>query len=117
MATITPTITYPRRRRIKAVWSNLDSGDVGASVDFTRYADKTVQVDITTAGDATLEMQGSNDDSNWGPLKEPDGTALTGLTTDNDVFVLLENPGYIRPNVDGSTGVGWTITLEAVASG
>ena len=117
MATIVPTVTTPAKRRIRAVWAGMASGDVGAPVDFARYADKTCQVDITTAGDGSLEMQGSNDGTNYAAMKEPDGTAITGVTTDNDIFSLLENPRDIRPSIAGSTGSGWTVTLEAVASG
>ena len=104
MATITPTVTQPGKRRIRVVWANLSSNDVGGGVDISRYADKTAQVDITTVGSGTLEMQGSMDASNWSALKEPDGTALTGLNTDNDTFSILENPTHIRPNVGGSGG-------------
>lgn len=117
MATIVPTVTAPGKRRIRAVWANMASGDVGAVVDIARYADKTVQVDIGTAGDGSLEMQGSNDGTTFAAMKEPDGTVITGVTTDGELFALLENPRDVRPSIAGTTGSGWTVTLEAVASG
>ena len=117
MATVVPVITYPRKRRIRAVWSNLSSGDVGAAIDFTRYQDKTVQVNIGTLGSGVMSIEGSNDGVKWAALKEPDGTAITGINTDGEIFALLENPGRVRPNVGGTGGSGWTITLEAVAGG
>jgi hypothetical protein len=86
------------------------SPSTGTPQSAAQFNDKCVQVSGTfgAAGSATIE--GSNDNTNWFPLHDPAGAALT--ITAAGLKEILENPLYIRPNVtagDGTTAL--TVTL------
>lgn len=79
-----------------ATWTDLDVGDTGAPVEAAAYPDKTVQcVGTGTA----IPMEGSNDGTNWAPLNDFAGVAISldGTTAASSMQAIRENPLYIRP--------------------
>lgn len=107
----------------KIVWgplttTNRTGSKVGlnGTVPICRLSDKTVHfTGDFGAGTPLLTLQGSNDGTNWLPLTDPQGTAITYGAAAMEAVV--ENPLYIRPSLaagDGNTSV--TVILVAVLS-
>lgn len=114
MATIKPTITPTQTNKAcVAAWAALANGDYGAAVDQSQYTDKGIQVFGTFGAGGALQLQGSNDGTNWAPLSDPQGNVLT-ITAAGIKFV-AEATRYIRPAVtggDGTTSITTTILLK-----
>jgi hypothetical protein len=94
-------------------WSGLLNTDTGAQVDWTEYSDRCVQVTGTFGASGSCTMQGSNDGTNWAPLTDPQGNALT--FTSQKIEQALELPRYVRPNVtagDGTTNLVATLCMR-----
>jgi hypothetical protein len=105
MATITPTVTYnPQgcQNSVLVTWANLANGDVGAPFMGLEYTDRTVQVSGNFGTTVTLTMQGSNDNSNWDSLTDPQANAIA--KTAQGIEAILEAPIYIRPSAGGGSG-------------
>jgi len=113
MATVTPTVQYIPNGQANAVlvtWSNMANGDVGAPVEGVDYADRTVQFGGTFGVGGSVTFEGSNNNSAYVALTDPQGNAIT--KTAAALEVIEEGPRYARPNVtagDGSTAI--TVTL------
>lgn len=101
MATTVIT-TYPAKGLSLATWASLLTTENGNSISCARWADKTVQVSGTAGVGGTVEIEGSNDGTNWGDLHDPQGNALTALTA--TVELIAENPMFIRAIVAGGDG-------------
>ena len=108
MAVITPTITRPGNDNsvIVATYTNMANGDTGAPFLFPQHADRTIQVVGTFGAGGNLRWQGSNDESNWATLTDPQGNALD--VTSAKIEAITEVPLASRPNVtagDGTTSL------------
>lgn len=87
-------------------WAGLDSDDSGAAIECMDYADRTVQITGTFGAAGSITMQGSNDGTNWFPLTDPQGNAIT--KTAAALELIMEAPLYLRPLVtagDGTTNL------------
>ena len=96
-----------------ATWSGLLNTDTGAPLDWTEYADRCLQVTGTFGAGGSCTIQGSNDGSNWSPLTDPQGNALT--FTSQKIEQALELPRYVRPIVtagDGTTNLVVTLCMR-----
>ena len=96
-----------------ATWSGLLNTDTGAPLDWTEYADRCLQVTGTFGAGGSCTIQGSNDGSNWSPLTDPQGNALT--FTSQKIEQALELPRYVRPIVtagDGTTSLVATLCMR-----
>lgn len=87
-------------------WSGLLNGDTGTPVEMIDYPDKTVTITGTFGAGGSITMQGSNDNSNWFAITDPQGNAVT--KTAAGMELMIECPRYLRPNVtagDGTTNL------------
>jgi len=96
-------------------WDDLDAGDSGTPVPVCNMTDKAVTIELGTAGDSTITIQGSLEPTNptvWHTLNDPQGNALTGIATSR-IEQILENVYFIRPLLGGTTGANWVVRLIA----
>ncbi len=87
-------------------WTELDSDDSGEAVSLVDYTDRTVAITGTFGVGGSITMQGSNDNTNWFALTDPQGNAIT--KTAAAMELMMEAPLYIRPLVtagDGTTSL------------
>ena len=113
MATITPTNALIGGN-LQITWAAMAGGDVGAAYTnpaFFRLA--SVQYDTGTWGTSTLTIQGSNDDTNYYTLADPQGNALSKIA--NGLEVILEAPLYYRPSFGAGTGSALSVVLAFTA--
>lgn len=112
MATRTPTIEIIGERCVRATWSGLLNGDVGAPVEWPAYMDRSVQVTGTFGAGGSVSIDGSNDGVNFVPLSNPRGNALAMASASLEQ---IEDCAYkMRPSVtagDGTTNL--VVTLFA----
>ena len=101
-----------QRNAVLYTWTGLLNGDQGSAVEAADWADRTVQIAGTFGVGGSVTLEGSNDNSNWVALTDPQGNAVTKTAAGLEVFE--EGPRYIRPNVtagDGTTSL--TVTVWA----
>lgn len=114
MAVITPTVTKPNNDNsiIVVQWASMANGDTGAPAKFPQHADRTIQVTGTFGAGGNLRWQGSNDETNYATLNDPQGNALD--ITSAKIEAVSELTLIARPNVtagDGTTSL--TVTMLA----
>ena len=117
MATITPTVTYApdgNRNAVLVVWAALANGDDGAPFKGFGIIDGSVQVQGTFGVGGSVQMELSNDATNYQLAADPQGNDV--IKTAADLETLLDIVGrQIRPRVtagDGTTSLN--VTLYAV---
>lgn len=94
-------------------WSGLaTSGDIGDTQSAPAYSEKTFTVTGTFTGAPTVALQGSNDGTNWFPLKNKQGTAITFAAAGMDTT--QDRPLFVRPTLSAGAG-GAAITVICVA--
>jgi hypothetical protein len=90
-------------------WSGLLNGDTGAPVDWSEYADRSVQLSGTLGVGGNCRIEGSNDPdtaTTYATLNDAGGTALDMAAL--KIEQVLESTRWIRPNItagDGSTAL------------
>ena len=87
-------------------WTGLDNDDSGIPVDLVDFPDKTVTITGTFGAAGSITMEGSNDNTNWFALTDPQGNAIT--KTSAAMELIVEAPRYVRPRVtagDGTTSL------------
>lgn len=102
--------TYPGHGVALATWAALANGEAGQPVSLHRYPDKTFQISGTFGAGGSVNIEGSNDGSNWNVLADINGNALTRNASGIDT--ISDNPFYIRANCtvgDGTTNLKITI--------
>jgi hypothetical protein len=115
MAVRTPTLSYypnGAQNTVVAVWTGLLNGDTGLPVDLPEFPDKSFQITGTFGAGGSVNCEGSNDGTNYLPLTDPQGNAITKTAT--AIEVAEESTRYTRPNVtagDGTTSL--TVTMVA----
>lgn len=92
------------------VWAAMAGADTGERVKLVQFADRVVQVEGTFDG-ATVVFEGSNDDTNYHTLMDPQGNALS--FTASGLEAVLEAPFYVRPRTSGG-GVSTAVTVTLV---
>ncbi len=106
MAVIPATVTRLPNGYTKITWLTLTQGDTGQPVNVAQYPDRTVQATGTFSGSGTIAIQGSNDLSTFGALRDLQGSTIALANT--VPIVIAENTEQIRPSVssgDGSTDI------------
>ena len=94
-------------------WAGLaTSGDIGDTQSAPAYSEKTFTVTGTFTGAPTVALQGSNDNINWFPLKNKQGTAITFAAAGMDTT--QDRPLFVRPTLSAGAG-GAAITVICVA--
>lgn len=100
--------TYPEEGVVQADWIGpLANAEAGDANQLSQKNIKSVQVIGTFGAGGSVAIEGSNDGTTWGALRDSTGTliAITAATMIRDV---LENTRYIRPRVtagDGTTAL------------
>lgn len=106
----------------KVTWVLTTANPQGKAVSMSEWADKTFDIDGTSAGNAwggaTCAIQGGNTGAVGGAITNPQtlnnpagGTALS--TSANKVAAVIENPLLIAP-VLTTPGAGATVTVTAI---
>jgi len=116
MAIRTPKVEILGERTARATWTGLLNGDTGAPIDWGAYADRSVQVTGTFGAGGSVQMEGSNDGSNFVALSDLRGSALA--VTSAKIEQIEDCSYQFRPNVtagDGTTSL--TVTLFARKAG
>jgi hypothetical protein len=118
MATIAPSIQNISDEGIGnassrvITWANLTQAgsDVGGEVSWVGFPDRAVQVAGTFGVGGAVVIEGSIDGSNYAPLTDPQGNALS--FTAAKIEAISELVRFIRPRVtagDGTTSL--TVSL------
>lgn len=87
-------------------WTGLLNGDTGAPVELVDNVDRTATITGTFGAGGSVTIQGSNDGTNWFPIVDPQGNAVT--KTAASMELMTEAPRYFRPIVtagDGTTSL------------
>lgn len=112
MATINPTIQKDfisdDGSVVLATWTPVTESDTCQAVEFSQYPDRCMQV-VGTFGGATAILQGSNDGTNWFPIKNVQGTALSMAAAGGQQAA--EGPRFMRPSASGGAAQSLTFTL------
>lgn len=112
MATITGTTAKVTDGGVNntyiATWAALGNADVGTQVAMAGASDRSVQIEGTFAS-ATVVIQGSNDGTNWQPLTDPQGNAIS--KTAAALEQISELTRFVRPSTSGGAGTNVTVTL------
>lgn len=109
MATITPTQSYPvegNKEFLLVSWENLQNGDDGEPFILSQYADRSVHVMGTFGVGGTVELQGSNNTTDYIQLTDNLGNGLSFTTP--TLRQVMEIVGSVKPSVtdgDGSTSI------------
>jgi hypothetical protein len=105
MATITPTVEYLHKDRIKVyTWTGLTTNDIGDKVDVSLWNIKSVH-SYGTFGGATLAVQESNEitsPTNWATRQSITGAGLVAETVE---------AVWLRLSVTGGAGVSITVKV------
>lgn len=114
MATILMTNSdeFNREGTRRAEWLALTTGDDGQPINWSEFADRSVQV-YGTFGGATVTMQGSNDlgpvPTNWNTLTDLQGNALAFTVA--GLEMVAEPTCWIRPVVTGGVGASLNVQM------
>lgn len=116
MTTINATVNRTNQRAALITWASLGNGDDGGGWAPGEQVNCSVQIVGTMGSGGSINIEGSNDGTNWEILTDWQGNALT--FTAEGLSQIMETPQFIRPNVtagDGSTDL--SIYLFAVSGG
>lgn len=113
VGTLTPLKSFGARSHVVS-WTPLLNGDVGDQAEFPGASFRTAQITGTFGTGGTIQIQGSNDGTNWVVLTDPQGNAIT--KTAAGIEIVEEVTRYIRPAVtagDGTTSLTVTLLLRS----
>lgn len=104
MATVT-TEKVLHGEAMQYSWTVRQSDTTGDAITAAEYGDRTVQIGtsgVTGFGTATVTLQGSNDNTNWFTLTDPQGTGIA--KTSASIETVMEVTRYTRAIMTGATG-------------
>ena len=101
----TASAAEPIGGAVSVEWAALSGNEDGASVDMTRWPDKSVQVYGTFT---SITIQGSNDGGTWATLDDQKGDPLVLVAP--GIHMVAQNTVYIRPVAVGA-GAGCTVII------
>lgn len=97
-------------------WSGLLNSDTGDPYEIPSASDRSIQFQGTFGTGGTIQIEGSNDGTNYIVLTDPQGNAIT--KTAAAIEAITELPRYIRPRVtagDGTTNLVASLFMKRVA--
>lgn len=110
MATRNPTFVQPGGANVDhatlVTWTGLLNGDDGSPVNLSDFPDRTIQILGTFGTGGSVNFEGSNNNTNWEILTDPQGNAIT--KTAASMEFVTETPLWVRPRVtagDGTTSL------------
>ena len=95
-------------------WNGLALNDTGLPFVLSQYADRSVQVVGTFGVGGIVVIEGSNDNSNYATLNDPQGNPIS-FTLTNKIETISEIVVAIRPKVtagDGTTAVNISMLVR-----
>jgi hypothetical protein len=95
-------------------WTGLANGDSGAPLQMPDCSDRSIQIGGTFGAGGSLQIEGSNDGTNYIVLTDPQGNALTFTTA--RLEAVSEATAYIRPRVTAGDGTT-LLTCHLVSKG
>jgi len=117
MAVASPTITTignDRDGSVKLVtWLLTNADQTGAVIPSAEWADRSVQVEGTWST-AVIEIEGSNDGTNFKTLTDPQGNAISMATATNRLEQIMELTQFIRPRLSTSAATA-SLTVSLLA--
>jgi hypothetical protein len=87
-------------------WSSLLTGETGDKADLSKWPTKSIQISGTAGAGGSVNIQGSNDGTNWSSLQSATGDSLA--TAAPGMYSIDQNTQHIRPLVvagDGTTNL------------
>lgn len=97
-------------RTILHTWEFTTADPTGDSISVPGSADRSIQFIASTAGSATIALQGSNDGTNWIALTDGQGNAIS--FTASGVEMVAENMLHYRAILTtAGSGAIWTALL------
>lgn len=110
MPTITPTWANPRKGVYVVTWATIGDSDTCTAIEAPHLSVKEVEVTGSFGSPAaTVAMQKSNDNTNFTPMRNLNGTIVSDIQNYGEA--LPENPKFIRPNSTGGTTSSTTVVL------
>jgi len=96
--------------RVSKMLTSVTTTGAGSTAGPTTSSRKTIQATVTGTGavSATIQVQVSNDSSNWLELGE---IVLSGTNSDTDGFATEAPWAYYRGYVSAISGTGATVNL------
>jgi hypothetical protein len=79
---------------VLVTWPLTTADHTGDGVAWGEWADRSITFVSAAWGGATAALEGSNDGTNWVPLADPQGTAIT--RTSNGIEAVLELTRFVR---------------------
>ena len=123
MAAVTPTVTFYAAGQdgsvIQAVWILTTTDNIGLGFPMDEWVDRTWHLKIDgggSLGSGTLavETAPSDTDADYAACKNAAGGAAIAINAAPGVATSIENAGFMRPKLNGSTGAsGVRVTLRA----
>ena len=108
MSTVTAVPTVINNSAQQALWETLTTtADTGSGIELSSHADRSFHAVGTFGSGGTVDIQGSNDGTNWALLKDPFGNDLQ-LNASAPLAALTEATRYVRPLIsagDGTTDI------------
>ncbi len=98
---------------VVASWPALANGESGVAAELAQYSDRSVQFQGTFGAAGSVQLEGSNDGSNWHLLTDPQGNDI--VKTAADLEQVSELTRYIRPRCtagDGTTALAITVVAR-----
>lgn len=112
MAVITPTLVRVTDPGVNAVyiatWAAIGDADTCTAIPMSGAADRSVQI-TGTFGSATIDIQGSNDGTNYAVLTDPQGNTIS--KTSASLEQIMELTRYIKPVTTGGSSSSTTVSL------
>lgn len=96
-------------------WTGLLNGDDGSVIEMPGSSDRSVQFNGTFSVGGTIQIEGSNDGTNYVVLTDPQGNSIS--KTAAAIEQVIELTRYIRPRVtagDGSTDLKCYLLLKYI---
>lgn len=87
-------------------WTLTSADATGAAVQMPEWVDRSVHFVSSSWGSATAAMEGSNEGTDFQPIKSPSNAAITA--TANSLNQLLESTLYVRPRLS-AVGTGASV--------
>lgn len=112
MAAISPTYASFGEHTIVATWTGVTQADTFTPVGprWADYSDRSVQM-VGTFGGATVVLKGSNDGTNYEPLTDPQGNAISKTLSGTTIEAVTEATLFVQPTHSGGTGETMAVIL------
>jgi hypothetical protein len=107
MATVTTTDINGDGSVFMAVWTLTTADHTGDGISWCDWTDRSATFISAAWGGSTAALEGSNDNTNWVPITDPQGTAIT--RTSNGIEAATEITRFVRARLT-TPGTAATVT-------